>query len=69
MMKQTALENVCLPLTYAGIQSESERRLPRALKRVGLEDRMDINRHSCQVDSVSSSCARAISIIKNFACG
>ena len=28
MMKQTALENVCLPLTYAG-------------KRVGLEDRMN----------------------------
>ena len=30
MMKQTALENVCLPLTYAGIP-----------KRVGLEDRMN----------------------------
>ena len=42
MMKQTALENVCLPLTYAGIPAKSEKEIAaQALKRVGLEDRMN----------------------------
>ena len=40
MMKQTALENVCLPLTYAGIPKRKRKEIA-ALKRVGLEDRMN----------------------------
>ena len=40
--KQTALENVELPLTYAGIpKKERKERALAALKRVGLEDRVD----------------------------
>ena len=42
MMKQTALENVCLPLTYAGIPKRKRKEIAaQALKRVGLEDRMN----------------------------
>ena len=42
MMKQTALENVCLPLTYAGIPKRKRKEIDaQALKRVGLEDRMN----------------------------
>ena len=41
-MKQTALENVCLPLTYAGIPKRKRKEIAaQALKRVGLEDRMN----------------------------
>ena len=40
MMKQTALENVCLPLTYVGIPKRKQI-AAQALKRVGLEDRMN----------------------------
>ena len=41
MMKQTALENVCLPLTYAGIPKRKRKEIAaQALKRVGLEDRI-----------------------------
>lgn len=41
MMKQTALENVCLPLTYAGIPRKKRREIASmALRRVGLEDRI-----------------------------
>lgn len=40
--RQTALENVALPLTYAGIsRSERKKRAEAALTRVGLEDRMN----------------------------
>ena len=40
--KQTALENVELPLTYAGIpKKERKERALAALKRVGLEERVD----------------------------
>lgn len=39
--RQSALENVCLPLVYAGIKKkERVKRASEALKRVGLEDRM-----------------------------
>ena len=42
MMKQTALENVCLPLTYAGIPKRKRKEIAaQALKRVGLGDRMN----------------------------
>ena len=55
MMKQTALENVCLPLTYAGIPKRKRKEIAaQALKRVGLEDRMIITGQSSDlVDSVS----------------
>lgn len=40
--KMTALDNVCLPLIYAGIpKSERRERAAEALTRVGLADRMD----------------------------
>ena len=40
--KETAVENVELPLTYAGVSREERReRAIYALKRVGLEDRVD----------------------------
>ena len=40
--KETAVENVELPLTYAGVSREERReRAKYALKRVGLEDRVD----------------------------
>ena len=40
--RQTALENVELPLTYAGIpKKERQERALEALARVGLEDRVD----------------------------
>ena len=40
--KETALENVELPLTYAGVSRDERReRALNALKRVGLEDRVD----------------------------
>ena len=39
--RQSALENVCLPLVYAGVKKkERVQRGMEALKRVGLEDRM-----------------------------
>ena len=39
--RQTAMENVCLPLVYAGVKKKERiRRASEALKRVGLEDRM-----------------------------
>lgn len=39
--RQSALENVCLPLVYAGVKKKERiRRAAEALKRVGLEDRM-----------------------------
>lgn len=39
--RQSALENVCLPLVYAGVKKKERiRRASEALKRVGLEDRM-----------------------------
>ena len=42
LSKQTALENVELPLTYAGIpKKERKERALAALKRVGLEERVD----------------------------
>lgn len=40
--KQTALENVALPLVYAGVpKKERKRRAAQALERVGLADRVD----------------------------
>ena len=40
--KQTALENVCLPLVYAKVgKKERRERAARALERVGLAERMD----------------------------
>lgn len=40
--KQTALENVALPLVYAGVsKKERRKRAAQALERVGLGDRMD----------------------------
>lgn len=40
--RQTALENVALPLIYAGIsKKERQKRAAEALKKVGLGDRMD----------------------------
>lgn len=40
--KQTALENVCLPLVYAKVsKKERKERAARALERVGLGDRID----------------------------
>ncbi len=42
--RQSALENVCLPLVYAGVKKkERQKRGMEALKRVGLEDRMYFN--------------------------
>ncbi len=42
--RQSALENVELPLLYAGVSKKERReRAIAALKRVGLEDRMDFN--------------------------
>ena len=39
--KQTALDNVCLPLVYAGVKKKERiKRASDALKLVGLEDRM-----------------------------
>ena len=39
--RQSALENVCLPLVYAGVKKKERiQRGMEALKRVGLEDRM-----------------------------
>ena len=39
--RQSALENVCLPLVYAGVKKkERVQRASEALKRVGLEERM-----------------------------
>lgn len=41
MNEENALENVALPLSYAGVKKkERERRAKEALKRVGLEDRV-----------------------------
>ena len=40
--RQSAMENVCLPLTYAGVPKKERReRAAIALERVGLGDRMD----------------------------
>ena len=40
--KQTALENVCLPLVYAKVSKKERReRAAKALERVGLADRVD----------------------------
>lgn len=40
--RQTALENVALPLVYAGVSKrERRRRAAQALQKVGLEERMD----------------------------
>ncbi len=42
MPRQSALENVCLPLVYAGIKKkERKKRAMAALERVGLEDRAE----------------------------
>ncbi len=42
MARQTALENVALPLVYAGLsRAERRRRAGEALRRVGLEHRVD----------------------------
>lgn len=42
--RQSALENVCLPLVYAGVKKkERHQRGMEALRRVGLEDRMYFN--------------------------
>ena len=42
LSRETALDNVCLPLIYAGVRkSERRERAFAALKRVGLEDRAD----------------------------
>lgn len=42
LMKQTALENVCLPLTYAGVSRKKRKEIAaKALERVGLSDRIN----------------------------
>lgn len=42
--RQSALENVCLPLVYAGVKKKERiHRAADALKMVGLEDRMSFN--------------------------
>ena len=42
LARQSAMENVCLPLTYAGVPKKERReRAAIALERVGLGDRMD----------------------------
>ena len=42
LSRQSAMENVCLPLTYAGVPKKERReRAAIALERVGLGDRMD----------------------------
>ena len=71
MMKQTALENVCLPLTYAGIPKRKRKEIAaQALKRVGLEDRMNykptqLSGGQCQ----RSYCKSHFQSSQNFACG
>lgn len=41
LSSETALENVCLPLIYAGVKKEErQQRASEALKKVGLEERM-----------------------------
>ncbi len=41
LSSETALENVCLPLIYAGVKKEDrQQRASEALKKVGLEERM-----------------------------
>ena len=44
LARQSAMENVCLPLTYAGVPKKERReRAALALERVGLGDRMSFN--------------------------
>ena len=53
MPKLTALDNVALPLLYAGVSLKERReRAAEALKAVGLEERMDFF-PSCPADSAS----------------
>ena len=54
MPKLTALDNVALPLLYAGVSLKERReRAAEALKAVGLEERMDFFPTSCPAASVS----------------
>ena len=58
--KQTALENVELPLTYAGIpKKERKERALAALKRVGLEERVD-----CQPNQLSGGQKQRVAIAR-----
>lgn len=51
LARQSAMENVCLPLTYAGVPKKERReRAAIALERVGLGDRMSFNRPSSPAD-------------------
>ena len=57
--KQTALENVELPLTYAGIpKKERKERALAALKRVGLEERVDFQPNQLSGDGAFPAAER-----------
>lgn len=54
MPRESALDNVCLPLIYAGVSKKDRRQMGmEALERVGLSDRADFKPHSFQEDRSS----------------
>lgn len=56
LSRQTALENVELPLTYAGVAKKDGReRALQALTRVGLEDRVNFQRTAFRWAKTESS--------------